>query len=187
VTLAPPGDTQPHLQVGSYPRDILPDWRRKGSGVWEEESPPTRETCQRVLRCRMLPAMRHTLINASVRYTSEEGNRMDESSSASQPRQPDNSPIDGSTRRTFMRRFVGGLAIAVPAFGTLINVNATPAFAPDPCRSTYSRYQGHTCGPRNSCPVGSGTRCIGVWYKYSQLDGRFCGSYTVDEGPCDGG
>jgi hypothetical protein len=95
------------------------------------------------------------------------------------------------TRRTFFRRLGAGLTVAVPSLYGL--VHASPASAgssdlplPGPCSIQHSVYQGHTCGPRNSCPTGNTNACIGVYYWYSSITGQFCRSETVNEGRCAG-
>jgi hypothetical protein len=97
------------------------------------------------------------------------------------------------TRRTFFRRLGSGLAVAVPSLYGL--VHASPASAdedkrssdyplPGPCSLTYEVYQGHSCGPRNSCPYGNDSNCYGVYYRYSRVTGQFCGSFSSNEGRC---
>lgn len=97
------------------------------------------------------------------------------------------------TRRTFFRRLGAGLTVAVPSLYGL--VHASPASAdkdkrssdyplPGPCSKVYSIYQGHSCGPRNSCPTGNNNNCIGVYYWYSSITRSFCYSETVNEGRC---
>jgi hypothetical protein len=87
------------------------------------------------------------------------------------------------TRRTFFRKLGAGLAIAVPSLYGL--VHASPANAAV-CEQVYGVYKGHTCGPRNSCPVGRTNHCIGVWYWYCTCSGILCFTSTQDEGLCAG-
>jgi hypothetical protein len=110
-----------------------------------------------------------------------------------------------STRRVFIGRLVGGLAIAVPAIRVL--GSSTPASAqtrahthvaggpsPDsctgscnPCSSFYVVYNGHNCGSiKGSCPTtGPFNECVGYYTKYSSIiRGYVCGTFTDAEGPC---
>jgi hypothetical protein len=100
----------------------------------------------------------------------------------------------GITRRTFFRRLGAGLTIAIPSIYGLTHASPASADNDKPsaacpeaaCTQTYSVYQGHTCGPRNSCPVGTSHHCIGVYYYYDVCSGSFCFSRTDDEGLCAG-
>jgi hypothetical protein len=114
--------------------------------------------------------------------------------------------IGRSSRRVFIRRVIGGLAIAVPAFGALLKSSPAPAetlhasgaLTPgsgprqiNPCGpgNTYTVYEGHKCQPYgiSTCPAppGGGT-CIGYYSVYSRVDGTLCSTYTDNEGPCRG-
>lgn len=91
------------------------------------------------------------------------------------------------TRRTFFRRLGAGLAVAVPSLYVLAHGSAASAStdcASAACTQTYTVYQGHSCGPRNSCPAGSTGHCIGVYYIYDTCTKQFCRSVTNDEGLC---
>lgn len=113
-----------------------------------------------------------------------------------------------TNRRVFMRRVLGGIAIAVPAFRVLASsavasadtlkvpqgsaptaqaCAATPdAGCPGPCSKTYVKYNGHSCGGNPlSCPTGAVAFCIGHYTIYSAIiTGYVCGTFTDDEGPC---
>src|ERR1039457_6211978 len=118
------------------------------------------------------------------------------------------SPHDGhaanSTRRVFLGRIIGGLAIAIPAFRMLANPSSASAdthniplapmstpdacggSCPGPCSKTYEVYDGHQCGGEafGSCPAGFLTNCIGYYTRYSVSTGQYCSSFTDNEGPC---
>jgi hypothetical protein len=93
--------------------------------------------------------------------------------------------VPGVNRRVFLTRFVGGVAVAVPALAILAKTSPAVA-APGCCSiSTYVVYQGHDCGPYDTCPNNSNShRCIGTYYVYCTGFGSFCYSYNDDEGPC---
>lgn len=88
------------------------------------------------------------------------------------------------SRRSFLRTFAAGLAVAVPAFGAL--ANAQPAAAAGRCDKTYWVYQGHYCQRYDNCPAGNTANCIGVYYIYSSSDGGYCRTETDNEGRCRG-
>ncbi len=104
----------------------------------------------------------------------------------------------GTSRRAFMGRIVGGVAIAVPAFRVLaspmsasagtINAGTAPAKPYGPCAKTHDVYNGHTCGamsPLEGCPQGYVAYCIGHYTIYSStVTGYVCGTFTDNEGPC---
>jgi len=107
--------------------------------------------------------------------------------SSTQPRDR----VPGSSRRTFMGRFVGGLAIAVPALRTLAGGKAAAAtvvpFAR--CDNTYTVYTGHYCSSNpiiKSCDskVGDPGWCIGEYDVYDANDGSWCRHFTDVEGTC---
>jgi hypothetical protein len=101
-----------------------------------------------------------------------------------------------STRRTFFRRVLGGLAIALPAYGVLsgagpalsaVNPQACSAGCPAPCSKVYLVYEGHHCsgfGLPGSCAGPAISHCIGVYHKYDSTTGQYCGQITDDEGYC---
>lgn len=88
------------------------------------------------------------------------------------------------SRRVFTKRLVGGLAIAVPALRVL--ASTSPAAAEPSCCSgtVHLVSQGHDCGRySNTCPSGTGQRCIHTYYVYC-TSGAFCRSLFDDDGPC---
>lgn len=94
-----------------------------------------------------------------------------------------------ATRRTFMRRLGGTLAVAVPAIRVLASSrSAVASVTPDidPCADTYNKYEGHYCtvGGGNTCPAGTAGDCIGEYTIYSRITGQVCGQFTDDEGRC---
>jgi hypothetical protein len=104
---------------------------------------------------------------------------MDEATNTSQP-SPRNRRVVSSTRRTFIKRVIGGLAIAVPGFRVL--AGATPASA-DTGSCSFIQYVGHTCGTKKTCPVGN-TKTCWAWYKVYDQYGNFCYEFRDNEGPC---
>ncbi len=86
----------------------------------------------------------------------------------------------GHTRRSFIRRVAGGLAIAVPAFRVL--AGAGSASAANPCAKTHDTYTGHYCSNTgtNGCNFNVHTgSCIGEYTVYSATQtGYVCGYYT---------
>jgi hypothetical protein len=111
------------------------------------------------------------------------GNTSNETPSSPPPKRP----RARSSRRTFIARAVGGLAISVPAIRAL--ASTAPAVAASPaaaCSSYYVRYNGHHCNiiEETSCPTGIAHRCIGEYDKYDSKTGQYCGYYKDDEGPC---
>ncbi len=100
--------------------------------------------------------------------------------------------LPGSSRRTFIRRFAGGLAIAVPALRTLAVGKPAVAETAVPfgsCVNTYVVYEGHYCSTNpliKTCNgiVGNLGRCIGEYNVYDSGDGSYCYSFTDDEGSC---
>jgi len=103
-------------------------------------------------------------------------------------------PSVPSSRRTFLKRFAAGLAIALPAVHTL--VNSSPAIASAPCTEAgllacervYLVYQGHSCGRKDACPSPGTSSCVGIYYAYCTCSGKFCYSFTDVECStcCDG-
>lgn len=109
-----------------------------------------------------------------------------------------------STRRTFIGRLAGGLAIAVPAFRVLTEskpalaatANPRPQVSPDsctgscdPCDEVYVVYNGHKCQPYGIATCNSrygGGTCIGYYTTYSVDTREECGTFTDNEGPCSG-
>jgi hypothetical protein len=113
-------------------------------------------------------------------------------------------PVGGS-RRSFIKRMVGGLAIAVPAFRVLLSPSpasadtprSQPADVPETCSGgcsicskVYVKYNGHKCQPygiRTCPPPPGGGTCIGYYTIYSAIvTGFVCGSFEDNEGPCRG-
>jgi hypothetical protein len=105
-----------------------------------------------------------------------------------------------TSRRVFVRRVVGGLAIAVPAFRVLgsstrasagTTAKSVPQICdqgcPDPCAKVHIEYKGHYCSltPFSStCGPGKGGTCYGRYVAYSTTTGQECYSFEDDEGPC---
>jgi len=110
---------------------------------------------------------------------------MGESNSASQPSPPRDHRAVSSTRRTFMTRVIGGLAIAIPGFRVLVGTVPATAASTIPrvnsCNFIVYRY--HYCGSKNTCPQGSKHTC---WGHYDVYDGsgNYCYSFRDNEGPC---
>jgi hypothetical protein len=91
----------------------------------------------------------------------------------------------GATRRTFMRTFMKGICVAIPAVGVLTSMSVGPAYAIDPCSKTYNKYNGHACTEGGGgCPSGDAGECIGSYTVYSTYTLQECGSFTDNEGPC---
>jgi hypothetical protein len=117
----------------------------------------------------------------------------------------------GSSRRTFLRRLAGGLAIGIPAFRTLAgqspaNAQTRPAseasaqptsgpFActgscPGPCAEVYIVEDGCGCGGYEPPFYVDGTgpvvqKCSCTFTRYSvNYRGVNCGSFTQDVGYC---
>lgn len=89
---------------------------------------------------------------------------------------------DQSTRRTFMRRVIGGLAIAIPGFGVLVGTVPASAASRMPCN--YVKLIRQYCGnlPEGRCPVGDDHKCIQWWGVYN--NSGLCYEYSEDVGPC---
>lgn len=109
-----------------------------------------------------------------------------------------------NTRRVFLGRLAGGLAIGVPALQILMR--QSPAYAqtrnktaagpktcdggcPDPCETVYEQYQGHGCGGysvfNTTCKGPVVEECIGYYILYSaEVTGEVCGDFSDPEGPC---
>ena len=113
-----------------------------------------------------------------------------------------------STRRVFIGRFLGGLAIGIPALRVL--TGQTPAYAqtgpgsvsknpsplvctgscPGPCSKTYLKLNGCGCGgyspPFNiSCKGPAVEKCICSYTVFSATQtGYVCDRFTEQEGYC---
>lgn len=101
---------------------------------------------------------------------------------------PVNKVASPTNRRSFLRTFIGGIAIAVPALSVL---GAPPAAAssvvvPDvnPCTKWRPVLLGTSCNGVRGCPVGSGFECVSEWERISTINGQSCGVFTENEGPC---
>jgi hypothetical protein len=109
---------------------------------------------------------------------------------------PQNRWISSTSRRTFFRRALGGLAIALPAYGVLasaipaqsaVSPHACSANCPAPCSKVYLQYEGHHCasgGAPGSCAGPVLSSCIGTYDKFDVHTGQYCGSFTDNEGAC---
>jgi len=94
------------------------------------------------------------------------------------------SPID---RRSFLRTFIGGIGIAVPAISVLSASRASASTdlpRVNPCSKTYVTLLGISCGGEPTCPVGTGLECVGEWERRSAITGQSCGIFFTNEGPC---
>ena len=90
----------------------------------------------------------------------------------------------GSTRRTFLRSLVGGVGIAIPAFGALVAA-APPALAVNPCSSVRVHLVTQWCSAGGSgCPVGNAGTCTQEWQRTSTITGQSCGVFYTNVGPC---
>jgi hypothetical protein len=98
-----------------------------------------------------------------------------------------------NTRRVFIRRFVAGLAIGVPALRVL--AGQTPAYAqtmsslalqPDPCLKTYIRLSGCGCGSGTAgCSGPQSIHCVCSYVIYSStVTGHVCGTFSEQNGFC---
>lgn len=91
-------------------------------------------------------------------------------------------------RRSFMRFFAGGLAVAVPSLYTLSSTfAATPAEAAPCSTKEYIVWRGQSCGRfENTCPQGNNRNCVAKYDRYCGPGGRYLGSGYVTVGPCGG-
>jgi hypothetical protein len=92
-----------------------------------------------------------------------------------------------TSRRSFIRFFAGGLAVAVPSLYTLTSAfAATPACAAT-CQTVYAVYRGQNCGRfAGTCPQGNNRNCIGHYDFYCTCSGQYCFSTYPNLGPCGG-
>jgi hypothetical protein len=99
---------------------------------------------------------------------------------------PSAAPTNGmdprGSRRTFIRRLIGGLAIAVPALRVLAS-SAPASASPDvrPCVKTYVVYEGHYCTSTgtSSCVTGDESGdCIGNYVVRDTYTGQICRRFT---------
>jgi hypothetical protein len=93
-------------------------------------------------------------------------------------------------RRGFLKVVAAGLAVGFTAISNLSSKTPAEAAAcragcDDPCAAVYEVYEGHSCGQYEDCPVGTGQRCIGIYYYYSvNVRGYWCSQRFDDEGSC---
>jgi hypothetical protein len=95
--------------------------------------------------------------------------------------------LPGSDRRTFLRRMLGGIAIAVPAMAVL--AAARPAGAipeADPCAKTYVKLITQYCsnGESTCTPAGDPGDCINQYARYSSTTLQLCDTYEDVVGIC---
>ena len=113
------------------------------------------------------------------------------------PSPPPGRRTGSSTRRIFLKRAIGGLAVAIPAWrvlsGTAPAAAATPGSCdagcpPPPCSKVYLQYEGHHCAssnpPNDTCQGPDVAHCIGTYFKISSYNGQYCGTVYDDEGYC---
>jgi hypothetical protein len=90
-------------------------------------------------------------------------------------------------RRSFLRFFGGGLALAVPAMYSLTSVATATAACADTCEEVYVVYVGHSCGRwAGTCPAGNSRTCYGTYEYRCTCSGIVCWTEIDNEGPCAG-
>lgn len=93
------------------------------------------------------------------------------------------------SRRNFVLKWLGSLAVAVPALQVLARTQPASAAQislipeADPCANYYIKYLGHYCSNTgtNNCDSGSDGSCVGEYNKYAASTGQYCGSFTEVE------
>jgi hypothetical protein len=92
-----------------------------------------------------------------------------------------------SDRRTFIRRVIGGVAIAVPAMAALASARPAEA-APDinPCAKTYVKLITQYCsnGESRCSAAGVPGDCINQYGKYSSTTLELCDTFEDIVGVC---
>lgn len=97
-------------------------------------------------------------------------------------------PRRETSRRSFMRFFAGGLAVAVPSLYTLSSAfAATPAEASSCSTKIYIVYRGQDCGRfAGTCPQGDNRTCVGKYDRYCGIGGHYLGRSYSNLGRCGG-
>ena len=114
----------------------------------------------------------------------------------SEPSAPRSRLGASNTRRTFMKRAIGGLAIAIPAYRVLSSTApasaATPGSCtgscPDPCATVRLKLLGSHCAGNalsTSCKGPAVSACILTYDKISTTTGQVCGTFIEQSGYCN--
>lgn len=93
-----------------------------------------------------------------------------------------------STRRTFMKRALGGLTIAIPAYHVLIGGMPAEA-ATNPCQEVRLSVVGSWCVGQGSgsdwgCKGPDVSACMTEYKKVSIENGEDCGTFIEKNGYC---
>jgi hypothetical protein len=98
-------------------------------------------------------------------------------------------PPAAASRRTFLRRLMGGVAIAVPAMRVLASAPSAAASSDiphiNPCSKVYLVILDSWCSTGQAgCPAGSAGTCSQEIQERSATTGQSCGTYIRQVGRC---